>query len=384
MKKSFEEVFIDKTRYGTKIKTDEYCKSGKHIIVDQSQNAIAGFTDLDSGLFTDVPAIIFGDHTRVIKYVDEPFFLGADGTKILRSNICNANYKYLYYALKNARIPNTGYNRHFKWLKEIEIQYPDEKTQNNIVSLLDKVLYVINLRKDELQKLDDLIRARFVEMFGDPVSNPYKLPTVLLGELSELITKGASPSWQGFNYTDDPSQTLFLTSENVKNGYIDLSSPKYIEDKFNTKQKRSIVHKGDFLINIVGASIGRAAQFNLNCKANMNQAAALVRINDNRIRDKYLLTYLNSDKAQLMYDSMKSDTGRANLSLKDISELSILLPSIEEQLIFEKVVAQIDKSKLLSGCRLFHSWAPENRYKPKHVGVPRRRTKALRGGRRQQ
>ena len=92
-------------------------------------------------------------------------------------------------------------------------------------------------------------------------------------------------------------------------------------------------------------AIGRAAQFNLNCKANMNQAAALVRINDNRIRDKYLLTYLNSDKAQLMYDSMKSDTGRANLSLKDISELSILLPSIEEQLIFEKVVAQIDKSK---------------------------------------
>ena len=90
------------------------------------------------------------------------------------------------------------------------------------------------------------------------------------------------------------------------------------------------------------------------------------------------------DKAQLMYDSMKSDTGRANLSLKDISELSILLPSIEEQLIFEKVVAQIDKSKLLSGCRLFHSWAPENRDKPKHVGVPQRKTKVLRGGRRQQ
>lgn len=214
-----------------------------------------------------------------------------------------------------------------------------------ICAQLDQILKVINLRRKELSNLDDLIKARFVEMFGDPVSNPYKLPMVLLGELSELITKGASPSWQGFNYTDDPSQTLFLTSENVKNGYIDLSSPKYIEDKFNTKQKRSIVHKGDFLINIVGASIGRAAQFNLNCKANMNQAAALVRINDNRIRDKYLLTYLNSDKAQLMYDSMKSDTGRANLSLKDISELSILLPSIEEQLIFEKVVAQIDKSK---------------------------------------
>ena len=230
-------------------------------------------------------------------------------------------------------------------LEKVEFALPSLDMQRKIVSILDKTDSLIEKRRLQLEKLDDLIKARFVEMFGDPVSNPYKLPLVFLGELSELITKGASPSWQGFNYTDDPSQTLFLTSENVKNGYIDLSSPKYIEDKFNTKQKRSIVHKGDFLINIVGASIGRAAQFNLNCKANMNQAAALVRINDNRIRDKYLLTYLNSDKAQLMYNSMKSDTGRANLSLKDISELSILLPSIEEQLIFEKFVSQIDKSK---------------------------------------
>ena len=307
--------------------------------------------------------------------------------------ICSeiVNNKYLYWFLKHntAYLNSLGRGATFKEISKsivssIEIDLPSLEEQKRVVDNIEKISTIITLRKKEISILDDLIKARFVEMFGDPVSNPYKLPTVLLGELSELITKGASPSWQGFNYTDDPSQTLFLTSENVKNGYIDLSSPKYIEDKFNTKQKRSIVHKGDFLINIVGASIGRAAQFNLNCKANMNQAAALVRINDNRIRDKYLLTYLNSDKAQLMYDSMKSDTGRANLSLKDISELSILLPSIEEQLIFEKVVAQIDKSKLLSGCRLFHSWAPENRDKPKHVGVPRRRTKDLRGGRRQQ
>ena len=113
------------------------------------------------------------------------------------------------------------------------------------------------------------------------------------------------------------------------------------------KQKLSVIHKGDFLINIVGASIGRAAQFNLECKANMNQAAALVRVNDKRVRDKYLLIYLNSDKAQMMYDSMKSDTGRANLSLQDIGNLSILLPSIEQQIDFEKFVEQVDKSKFI-------------------------------------
>ena len=321
-------------------------------------------------------------------YVSEPFW-NVDTAFGLSPKQDILLPRYLFYFCKNYNFEKLNKTVTIPSLTKadllkIQIDLPSIDEQRRIVDKLIKVETIINLRNYQVQQLDDLIKARFVEMFGDPVSNPYKLPTVLLGELSELITKGASPSWQGFNYTDDPSQTLFLTSENVKNGYIDLSSPKYIEDKFNTKQKRSIVHKGDFLINIVGASIGRAAQFNLNCKANMNQAAALVRINDNRIRDKYLLTYLNSDKAQLMYDSMKSDTGRANLSLKDISELSILLPSIEEQLIFEKVVAQIDKSKLLSGCRLFHSWAPENRDKPKHVGVPQRKTKVLRGCQRQQ
>lgn len=286
-----------------------------------------------------------------LNYAQEKCCIGR-GLAAITPDKDKLSLEFLYWFLrgKNSELNSKGTGSTFKaiskkTLEEVRVPLIDLEKQQKMAQALEKTYSVIQMRTKQLKELDDLIKARFVEMFGDPVSNPYKLPVVLLGELSELITKGASPSWQGFNYTDDPSQTLFLTSENVKNGYIDLSSPKYIEDKFNTKQKRSIVHKGDFLINIVGASIGRAAQFNLNCKANMNQAAALVRINDNRIRDKYLLTYLNSDKAQLMYDSMKSDTGRANLSLKDISELSILLPSIEEQLTFEKVVAQIDKSK---------------------------------------
>jgi len=230
-------------------------------------------------------------------------------------------------------------------LSEVEIDICSIEEQRKIVNVLDKIMNLISARKKELSYLDTFTKARFVEMFGDPVINSKNLPVVTLGELSELITKGASPCWQGFSYTDDSSQTLFITSENIREGYIDLSSPKYIEDGFNKKQRRSVICKGDFLINIVGASIGRAAQFNLDCKANMNQAAALVRVKDNRIKNKYLLIYLNSDRAKRMYDSMKSDTGRANLSLQDISDLNILLPAVDKQIEFENFVAQVDKSK---------------------------------------
>ena len=164
---SFVDVFEDVTRLGRKIPTTDYAADGTYPIIDQGQEQIAGYTDETDGLFEDVPAIIFGDHTRVIKYVDKPCFLGADGVKLLKAKIPNANYRYLYYVLQNARIPNTGYNRHFKWLKEVEIPLPDADTQAAIVAALDKLTTLISLRKQQIAKLDELVKARFVEMFGD-------------------------------------------------------------------------------------------------------------------------------------------------------------------------------------------------------------------------
>ena len=190
--KSFDEIFVDKTKYGVKIQTREYDEVGEHIIIDQGQSRIAGYTDREEGLFEEVPVIIFGDHTRVIKYVDEPFFLGADGVKVLRSKDDNANYKYLYYALKNARIPDTGYNRHFKWLKEVQINYLDSDKQAEIVEILDKVSSVIKKREDELYVLDDLIKARFVELFGFPGTDEKGWGLRPLGECCEINPKKVS------------------------------------------------------------------------------------------------------------------------------------------------------------------------------------------------
>ena len=93
----FSDVFLDETKKGYKIHTSKYLREGKHPIVDQGKNKIAGYTNLEEGLFTNVPAIIFGDHTRIVKYIDVPFFLGADGVKILKSKLSYTDYKYLFY-----------------------------------------------------------------------------------------------------------------------------------------------------------------------------------------------------------------------------------------------------------------------------------------------
>jgi len=157
----FDSLFEDCTSLGTKIKKEDYLEEGKYPVIDQGKNDIAGYTNFRDGLYEDVPVIIFGDHTRILKYVDRPFFLGADGVKLLKCKKDNANHKYLYYALRNVNILNTGYNRHFKWLKEVSIKYPEIAKQTEIVAVLDKIEILIGKRKSQLECLGDLIKSKF-------------------------------------------------------------------------------------------------------------------------------------------------------------------------------------------------------------------------------
>lgn len=167
----FDEVIYDDTKRGTKIKKENYLKEGKHPIIDQGKELIAGYYDIDDGLYTDTPAIIFGDHTRIIKYIDSPFFLGADGVKILKTKYNNIDYKYLYYFFLKNEVPDTGYNRHFKWLKEIDIFIPPLDVQKKIAKTLDTVSELFAMRKQQLTELDNLIKSVFYDMFGDPIKN---------------------------------------------------------------------------------------------------------------------------------------------------------------------------------------------------------------------
>jgi restriction endonuclease S subunit len=161
---------------------------------------------------------------------------------------------------------------------------------------------------------------------------------VKLGDISYLITKGASPKWQGFNYTQDNSQTLFITSENVRENFLDISNPKFLENSFNDKQKNSVLRKYDLLINIVGASIGRASVFKLNSLANINQAVSKVSLVNHEMAEFYSL-YFNSKIANDIFNLKKVDVARANLSLHDINNIPVPLSSIKEQ---KQIVREIE------------------------------------------
>lgn len=173
---------------------------------------------------------------------------------------------------------------------------------------------------------------------------PFELPVgwsfLRLENMCELITKGSSPKWQGVSYTENPEDVLFVTSENVGAFKMLLDKKKYVERKFNEIEPRSILKKNDFLMNIVGASIGRCAIFDLNEVANINQAVCLIRSFPNSIASKFFLHFFNSHTCiAYMYDK-QVENARPNLSMSNIAKFIIPIPPLEEQ---HRIVAKVDE-----------------------------------------
>ena len=346
--KAFGELFIDETKKGIKLQTMEYKKQGSHIIVDQGKNQIAGYTDIKKGLFEDVPVIIFGDHTRVIKYVDQPFFLGADGVKILRSKDKNANYKYLYYALRNANIPDTGYNRHFKWLKETKINYPSVARQDEIVRILDKLSDIIDRRKTQLQGLDSLIKARFVEMFGDE-NNPKNWNIINVEDVADVqVGVVIKPSQY---YTDKGNGVKAFRSLNIGEGFIKDNDWVYFTEEGHKKNSKSIVKENDLLIVRSGVP-GTACVVTQKYIGYNAIDIIIVHPDCKKVNPYYLCCYTNMPHGKKQINEGIGGAAQQHFNVGKYNKLRLMLPPKELQDEFAAFVHQVDKSKLLSLIKL--------------------------------
>ena len=340
----FNSIFEDCTSLGTKIPKEDYLQNGKHIIIDQGKNFIAGYTNMEEGLFYNVPAIVFGDHTRVIKYVDTPFFLGADGVKLLKAKIAKVNYKYLYYALKNVRIPDTGYNRHFKWLKQAKINFPILEIQDKIVMILDKISLIIKDRKDEISLLDEIIKARFVEMFGNPEINSMKWNEQPLSEKLDVLGGYAFKSEQ----FDEEQGIPVLRIGNVNAGYF--KSVNMVYWKEDESLERYAIYPGDLVMSLTG-TVGKDDYGNV-CilgsdyeKYYLNQRNAKLEIK-NGLDKVYLSQLLKFEGIKKKLTGISRGVRQANIANKDILNLVVPIPPTELQNQFAEFVKQVDKSKI--------------------------------------
>ena len=152
---------IDKVPKQKQVKSKDYQSTGRYPIVSQERDLISGYWDDESFLYKhERPVIIFGDHTKEIKFIDFDFVVGADGTQILSPKDC-LNAKFFYYALLATPIRSLGYARHFKLLKEKSFPIPPLSEQERIVEQLDAAFAQIDELKKNAEKQLAEARALF-------------------------------------------------------------------------------------------------------------------------------------------------------------------------------------------------------------------------------
>ncbi len=143
----------------------DYQTAGDFPVIDQGASFISGWTNsVECIIFENLPVIIFGDHTRIFKYVDFPFAIGADGTKRLYANDDFLDARFFYYALVNLKVPNKGYNRHYRYLREFSVPYPPLSEQRAIAQVFQAMDEKIAALEQEVVYLDELFYAMLDEL----------------------------------------------------------------------------------------------------------------------------------------------------------------------------------------------------------------------------
>lgn len=260
---------------------------------------------------------------------------------VLPEYLCYAvRYMHLEKYYSGATIPHI----YFRDYKEELFNLDRPEKQAEIVDILYKVEKIITARRRQLTELDNLIKARFVEMFGDPVTNPMGWYVCELSKYILFLTSG-SRDWA--KYFKDSGE-YFITIKNVKNCRITLDNVQHIIPPNNAEAKRTKVQKDDLLISIT-ADLGRTGVVTKEIAdygGYINQHLTCIRLNQDAVRPLYVAYYIESDAGKKQFRSKNQSAVKAGLNFNSINTLQLMVPPIELQDIFIAFVEQVDKSKL--------------------------------------
>jgi len=258
--------------------------------------------------------------------------------------------EYLYYVVQymhlekyftGATIPHI----YFKDYKAEQFNLDAMERQKEIVASLQKVETLIKVRQQQLQKLDELVKARFVELFGDPKINPNNYLVCPLSEYISFLTSG-SRGWA--QYCTDNGSEWFITIKNVKDCHISTDNMQPIDAPDNAEAKRTKVQEGDLLISIT-ADLGRTGVVTKEIAehgAYINQHLTCIRLNKTVLNPLYVAYFMESPAGKEQFELKNQSAVKAGLNFNSIKSLRIMIPSINEQNMFVEFLNQTDKSKV--------------------------------------
>ena len=314
--KNFENCIVKSPKL-KQVKKEVYNNGSQYPIISQEEKFISGYCDDESIVcHIDRPIVVFGDHTRVLKYIDFDFVVGADGVKVIIP-IKSIDSKFLLYFLQWYNIPNLGYSRHYKLLKDITVPIPHGTTQKTIVSELDKLNELIRIKKEQLKDYDTLAQSIFYEMFGDPVVNEKGWEVKKFGDLFKL------KSGDGLSSKDFKTGIYPVYGGNGISGY---------HNSFNMKGCYIIIGR-------VGVYCGNVRNVDGEFWLTDNAFRLIYKENEqNPFFTLYLLNILDLHQ----YANAAAQPVISNLTLKSIN---VPLPPLSLQQSFAHKIEQIERQK---------------------------------------
>ena len=227
-------------------------------------------------------------------------------------------------------------------MRKMEILMRSLEDQRSIVAQLDRINQIVLARKQELQLLDALIKARFVEMFGDPDKNSMNWPEATIGD-NCFVTKLAGFEYTNFIHYEDHGDIVMVKAQNVKNGALNEKDLSYISKEVSDSLPRSQLVPGDIVMTYVGANIGDVAIIDDKHLYHLAPNVAKIRP-DIKVYDPLFFMYLLMMKTDYIMRN-SADTAKAALGMERIRKLKVFVPKHELQRDFSSFVTHIDKSK---------------------------------------
>jgi type I restriction enzyme S subunit len=350
--KSFMECLVP-VSFGRlkQVQANSYLKMGKYPIVDQGKDIIAGWTNEEAALLKeDLPLIIFGDHTRIFKYVDFPFALGADGTKLIKPKQDEFSTRFFYYYLLTLTIPERGYNRHYKLLKEQIIRYPIFIEQQKIAAILFKIQQAIEIQESIIEKTRELKKSTLHHVFTRGLHGE-KTKETEIGPIPE--SWDVVPIAKVYIFTKKPKEIILSNYDHLPFIAMDLipidlpNSGKFKLKKSTEISSGTYVEDGDFLLAKITPCFENGKQCIVTGLPGRFGIASteIIPIKENPgISDKYFLYYylLKEDVRRLIAGKMEGATGRQRVPVNLLQKFMIPFPLLTEQRETTELLLTID------------------------------------------
>lgn len=324
------EYIVESDRYNSKYSTP---------VLTAGQSFILGYTNESKGVYEKGPCIIFDDFTTSVHYVDFPFKVKSSAMKILTTK-SNANIKYCYYLLLSlSKMPPNHKRQWISTTSEKSYVLPSMDKQISIVKQLDLISDTIANYTNQNENLDNLVKARFIEMFGDPVADTKNWGQTLLKEHLESIKYGTSTPPI---FTDDGY--AFIRATNIKNGKIVANDMKYIPQEEADRLEKCKLSGGEIIIVRSGVNAGDTCVVT---DEYIGQYAGydMILVLSSDLHPVFFNTLINTEYMDKVVKPLTRRAAQPHLNSEQTQRLPIIEVPFELQKQFADFVQQVDKSR---------------------------------------